>query len=298
MLTEDVRIGLFKISNPLLGEVIENRRLTALSRGARSDARHLVFRCEKPYPCLPGQSAGILPPGMDPRTSRPHAPRLYSVASPTGGEDGKNLLVSLCVVRHFWDNPKTNERGIPGAASCYLCNLKAGDIVRITGPLGRHFILPSDYQERDLVFVATGTGIAPFRGMLKDIFRAGYSKRVWLIFGAQHADCLLYGDEFQALSQKYSNLVYLKAISREEINPCPAEVPTRENRMYVQVRMHENRSRLLEILSDEKAMIYLCGLKGMEAGIFPVLDGIGKELGKNSFSGALQAGGRLRVEVY
>ena len=46
-------------------------------------------------------------------------------------------------------------------------------------------------------------------------------------------------------------------------------------------------------------MVYLCGLKGMETGIFPVLEAIGQDLGmKDSFVAKLKAEQRLRIEVY
>lgn len=296
---KSIPINLYRISSPLPAEVIENRRLTAESRGWKNDVRHLVFRFEGSYPYLPGQSAGIIPPGTDPRTKRPYSPRLYSVASPTDGDGRDGKTFSLCVVRHYWDNPQTGEKEIPGAASSYLCDLKVGEKVKVTGPTGKHFLLPDDFLSRDFIFVATGTGIAPFRAMLMDMFREGYKGQVWLILGVAYKDCLLYDDEFAAWASKHPNFTYLTAVSREENNPFPSEVPTRQNKMYVQVRIHEHRSRLSEILSNSRSMVYLCGLKGMEGGIYPVLDGIGKGLGmEGSLTEKLKTEHRLRVEVY
>ena len=171
-------------------------------------------------------------------------------------------------------------------------------MVTLTGPVGRHFLLPDDFKNRDFIFVATGTGIAPYRGMLKEMFEAGFEGRVWLYFGVQYGDVVLYDKEFETY-RKHKNFFYIKAISREEKNPIPSVIPTRENRMYVQVKMYQDCKALGETLAKKDSMVYLCGLKGMEAGIFPVLEKIGAEFGvKESFVAKLKAEQRLRVEVY
>lgn len=294
----DIPVNLYTVQKPLIARTIENRRLTPSTRDSRNDVRHIVFRYQEKFPYRPGQSVGILMPGNDPLTGKLHKLRLYSIASVGTGDLGDYQTVSLCVVRHFWDNLKTGEKNIPGLASNYLCDLKVGDLVTLTGPVGRHFLLPDDFKTRDFIFAATGTGIAPYRGMLKEMFDAGFSGRVWLYFGVQYSDVVLYDVEFESY-RKYSNFFYVKAISREEKNPISGVVPTRENRMYVQVKMYQDREVLSEVLAKPNSMVYLCGLKGMEEGIFPVLEKIGEEIGvTNSFVAKLKSEQRLRVEVY
>ncbi len=296
-MSENIPVNLFTIQKPLIGETIENKRLTPPTRDPRNDVRHVVIRYKDKLPYRPGQSVGILMSGIDPLTGKPHKLRLYSVASISAGDLGDGQSVSLCVVRHFWDNPKTGEKKIPGLTSNYLCDLKVGDRVTMTGPVGRHFLLPEDFKERDLIFTATGTGIAPYRGMLKEMFDAGFQGRVWLYFGVQYRDVVLYDDEFEHY-RKHKNFFYVRAISREEKNPISDSVPTRENRMYVQVKMWQDKKLLSEVLTKPGSMVYLCGLKGMEQGIFPVLEKIGSQLGIQDFVAKLKAEQRLRVEVY
>ena len=296
-MSENIPVNLFTIQKPLIGETIENKRLTPPTRDPRNDVRHVVIRYKDKLPYRPGQSVGILMSGIDPLTGKPHKLRLYSVASISAGDLGDGQSVSLCVVRHFWDNPKTGEKKIPGLTSNYLCDLKVGDRVTMTGPVGRHFLLPGDFKGRDLIFTATGTGIAPYRGMLKEMFEAGFQGRVWLYFGVQYRDVVLYDNEFETY-RKYKNFFYVKAISREEKNPISDIVPTRENRMYVQVKMCQDKKLLSEVLTKPDSMVYLCGLKGMEQGIFPVLEKIGADLGHQGFVAKLKAEQRLRVEVY
>ncbi|PIQ85099.1 MAG: ferredoxin--NADP(+) reductase [Candidatus Omnitrophica bacterium CG11_big_fil_rev_8_21_14_0_20_45_26] len=296
----EISVNLYKQTNPITGTVIENKRITAESRGPKSDVRHIIIRYKEKYPYIPGQSAGIIPPGIDERTGKPHHLRLYSVASDRHGDLNDNQTISLCVVRHFFDDPKTGEKGKPGLCSNYLCDLKVGDTVQMTGPAGKHFVLPDDFLKRDIVFMATGTGIAPYRGMLKEMFDAGFGGRVWLYFGAAYENVLIYNNEFQALAGKHKNFFYVTAVSREgEKNPVPDIVPTREDKMYVQVRLYQDREVMKEIFSKKDTLLYLCGLKGMEAGIFPVLEKLGQEMGlPDSLVAALKKEHRLLVEVY
>ena len=297
-MSEQIPVNLYTVQKPLTGETVENKRLTPPSRSPREDVRHVVIRYKEKLPYRPGQSVGILIPGVDPLTGKPHKLRLYSVASVGAGDYGDRQTVSLCVVRHFWDNPKTGEKNVPGLASNYLCDLKKGDAVAMTGPVGRHFLLPANVQNSDLIFVATGTDIAPYRGMLKEMFDAGFKGRVWLYFGAKYRDTVLYDNEFETY-RKHKNFFYIRAVSREEKNPIPEIVPTRENRMYVQVKMYQDRKVLNEVLAKPNSILYLCGLKGMEAGIFPVVDKMGSETGVNgSLVEKLKSELRLKVEVY
>ena len=185
----EVPSNLFKSTNPLLGEVLENRQLTPPERPPRNDVRHIVLSSPG-LSYLPGQSIGIVPEGYDLRGGKPHKLRLYSVSSESKGDYGDGRTVSTVVVRHFWDNEETGETGVPGVCSKQLCDCEAGDTVKLTGPVGKRFLLPTDFHERDLIFVATGTGIAPYRGMLKEIFDQDYRGRLFLIFGVKYADTL------------------------------------------------------------------------------------------------------------
>ena len=85
-----------------------------------------------PFPVLEGQSIGIVPPGID-ADGRPHLPRQYSVASPRNGERPGYNNVSLTVKRVLEDH---HGRPVRGVASNYLCDLKVGDNVEVTGPFG------------------------------------------------------------------------------------------------------------------------------------------------------------------
>jgi ferredoxin--NADP+ reductase len=289
--------NLFKSTNALLGQVLKNRRLTPPERPPPNDVRHIVLS-SLGLSYLPGQSIGVIPEGYDLTSGKPHKLRLYSVSSEAKGDYGDWKTVSTVVVRHFWGNEKTGETSIPGVCSKQLCDCDVGDVVRITGPVGKRFLLPTDFHKRDLIFVATGTGIAPYRGMLKEMFDEDYSGKVFLIFGAQYADTVLYDDEFRSYLDR-ANFRYITALSREaEKNPFPDEVPTPGNKMYVQVRMWQHRQEIRESLEKPDTIVYQCGLKGLEQGVFQVIDKIGDQMGELDLSKRLQSEGRMLLEVY
>jgi hypothetical protein len=117
---------------------------------------------------LVGQAFGVVPPGVD-EEGRPHAVRLYSIASPSFGEDGAGHVLSTTVKRTIVERQPEREEDDPhdhrlflGVASNYLCDLRIGDEVKVCGPQGKRFLLPLDRERHDYVFLATGTGIAPF----------------------------------------------------------------------------------------------------------------------------------------
>ncbi len=126
--------------------------------------------------------------------------RSYSLAN---APDGSNLL-ELCIVR----SPD-------GAGSRYLFEqTEPGSTLRFKGPDGG-FVLPEKI-ERDLVFICTGTGVAPFRSMLLDLQRSGQAHRgLHLIFGTRYESSILYRDELEALAQNLPGFRYDIVLSRQ-----------------------------------------------------------------------------------
>ena len=131
--------------------------------------------------------------------------RSYSIAN---APDGSNLL-ELCIV-HL-DG---------GTATEYLFNeAKTGTTIKFKGPDGT-FTLPGSL-ENELVLVCTGTGVAPFRSMVWDVFEKKIPHRgIHLIFGTRTSDGILYQQEFEELAQKMPGFRYSVALSREESEGC------------------------------------------------------------------------------
>merc|ERR1712157_554604 len=71
----------------------------------------------------------------------------------------------------------------------------------MTGPAGKVMLLPEEDPTTDYIMVATGTGIAPFRGFVRRLFfeetpaADAYKGQAWLFLGVANSDALLYDDE-------------------------------------------------------------------------------------------------------
>ena len=118
--------------------------------------------------------------------------RSYSIAS---WPDGTNVFELLIVLLEG------------GAGTPYLFNqVKVGSQVTFRGPQG-HFTLPENI-EKDLFFICTGTGIAPFRSMLNYIQLHNIPhKNLYLIFGCRTKKDLLYHEEMKALEKRLKILL-------------------------------------------------------------------------------------------
>ncbi len=144
-----------------------------------------------------------------------------------------------------------------GAATAYLFDeVKEGTNIKFKGPDGT-FTLP-DTVEKDLVFICTGTGVAPFRSMIWDLYNYNKPyKNIHLIFGTRYADGILYRQEFEELQQKMPRFRYSVALSREE-NLRPSDFSFEIVKGYVHqlYLAHYNNTR-----SDVD--FYICGWSNM-----------------------------------
>jgi CDP-4-dehydro-6-deoxyglucose reductase, E3 len=161
--------------------------------------------------------------------------RAYSVASAPAGN-----RFELCL----------NRAGL-GTFSPHLFTLKPGGLIPMKGPLGS-FTLKEPLN--DSIFVATGTGIAPFRAMLKDprIWQSG--KQCTLVFGVRYVDGILYRDEFEALAGEQSSFTFCPVVSRPESDWLG--------------RTGHVQPHVLDIVGNRRDLdVYICGLKEMVTGV-------------------------------
>ena len=278
--------NLHGVKNPITANVVGNLRLTA--EDASSDVRHIVLDFGSvPFPVLEGQSIGIIPPGLD-ANGRAHHPRMYSVASPRSGErEGYNNL-SLTVKR-----TTEGEGGQPhlGVCSNHVCDLQKGDTVQVTGPFGTSFLMPN-HPGSNLLMICTGTGSAPMRAMTEQRRRlraAGQPVRgrLLLFFGARRAEELPYFGPLAKLPADFIDTCL--AFSRAPDRP----------RTYVQDLIRARGTEVAELLRDD-TFVYICGLKGMEAGVLDALDAACNAKGTDwtTLHQRLVDEGRFHVETY
>jgi ferredoxin-NADP reductase len=140
----------------------------------------------EPFQFLPGQFVNVTAQLPDERRVR----RAYSIASsPLEPE----LLLTV-------------KRMEDGLLSNYLCNMiKVGDLLHVRGPYGR-FILPENAQE--VVFIAAGSGIVPFRSMWRYIRQSGSKTTFSLLYSSKSFRSVIYSDELGALRKAGYHIVH------------------------------------------------------------------------------------------
>ncbi len=178
-----------------------------------------------------GQFANILIPETPERKA---LKRSYSIASPPIWKGYFDLCVKL----------------VPGGtATNFLWTLKEGDKLTIQGPLGR--FTPREPLPKRIVFISTGTGIAPFRSMIHTLLDKKAPVEMWNIFGNRFVEDILYRKEFEDLAKNHSNLKNVFTVSR----PKPGEWNGETE--YVQHMLKKH------IQTPADTHIYICGLTNM-----------------------------------
>jgi sulfite reductase (NADPH) flavoprotein alpha-component len=199
----------------------------------------------------------------------PH--REYSIASvPSDG------TVHLLVRR------MQREDGSLGIGSGWLTqHAQVGDEIALRIRSNPGFHAPAD--DRPLVLIGNGTGLAGLRALLKTRIEAG-RHRNWLLFGEREcAHDFYHRDEILRWQQQGSIERLDLAWSREGIA-----------RKYVQDRLRES-TELLRQWVEQGAAIYVCGsLAGMAPGVDAVLR---EALGEARVE-QLREAGRYRRDVY
>lgn len=290
---EGVVVNKYKPKTPYIGRVLLNTKITG--DDAPGETWHMVFSTEGELPYREGQSIGIIPEGVD-KNGKPHKLRLYSIASSALGDFGDSKTVSLCVKRLVY----TNDQGevVKGVCSNFLCDLKPGQEVTITGPVGKEMLMPID-PNANIIMLATGTGIAPFRGYLWKMFFEKhddykFNGLSWLFLGVPTSSSLLYKEEFEKMKEKSpDNFRVDFAVSREQTNE-------KGERMYIQTRMGQYAADLWELFKKENTYVYMCGLKGMEKGIDDIITSLAAAEGIDwtEYKRQMKKGERWNVEVY
>jgi ferredoxin-NADP reductase/NifU-like protein involved in Fe-S cluster formation len=99
-----------------------------------------------------------------------------------------------------------------GAFSNALCDLAAGDRVKITGPYGNFY--PIETCENDFVFLAGGIGVTPFLSFIKDLRRKESSKKIFLFCSNKNSEDIIFRKELDEISKKWGNLKVIYTLTR------------------------------------------------------------------------------------
>ncbi|KAH0973538.1 hypothetical protein GBA52_025694 [Prunus armeniaca] len=131
---EGVVVNKYKPKNPYTARVLLNTKITG--DDAPGETWHMVFSTEGEIPYREGQSIGVIPDGID-KNGKPHKLRYNWWFGLIASNQ-----VSLCVKRLVY----TNDQGeiVKGVCSNFLCDLKPGSEVTVTGPVGKEMLMPKD----------------------------------------------------------------------------------------------------------------------------------------------------------
>ncbi len=241
-----MRIEDLELGRGWSARLLENSPLTPPE--AREEVRELLLESGQPDAELQaGQSVAVLVAGPHDLGQRNHV-RLYTVAR-TPAELGAGRF-TLCVRRCSFLDPYSGER-FPGIASNYLCDLPAGSQLTLGGPVGLPFVIPDD-PDTPLLIVGLGTGIAPFRGMIREL----YEERDWkgpvmLFHGARVGLETVYRDSIAELCERSAGFSPVQVVSPRPAWGDPADLADAVLR---------HREEVWQLLCEPTVHVYLAGL--------------------------------------
>ena len=214
------------------------------------------------------------------------SPRLYTIASSPAAHEGE---VHVVVAKDVYQN--NNEKRF-GLCSDYLGQLKEGKKQHFFVQPNKRFRLPA--ENKDIIMVGPGTGIAAFRSFLAERDVTGATGRNWLFFGEQHfVSDFLYQTEIQNWFETGVLTRANFAFSRDQ-----------EEKIYVQHKMLENAEELYQWLAGGGSF-FVCGKKDpmsndVEKALLTIIQQQGKKTEQEAkeYLEHLEEQGRYEKDVY
>ena len=232
--------------------VLSTERIT--DEASDAEVRELVLEVDAhQFNFEIGQCIGVLVKGPEEFGGRAHH-RLYSVADTPLPETPGKPEITIAVRRCNYIDDYNGETYI-GISSNYICDRKPGDHITITGPFGRPFNVPAD-KSANLLLIGLGTGIAPFRGLVKHIYQdiGAWKGKVRLIYGAHSGLELLYmNDERDDFARYYDEETFeaFKALSPR---------PNWADPIAWDYAIEERAEEIWSMLSNEHTYVFIAGL--------------------------------------
>lgn len=169
------------------------------------------------------------------------APRLYSISSSPAAHGNNEIHITVVKDRFF-----VEEERRTGVGSKFLAQLAPDNELEFFIQKSKHFKLPD--ENKDVIMVGPGTGIAPFRSFIFERDASAASGRNWLFFGEQYfVSDFLYQTELQNFLQTGSITNLDLAFSRDQ-----------KEKIYVQDKMKEKGAELYDWF-EKGAYFYISG---------------------------------------
>jgi ferredoxin--NADP+ reductase len=246
----------------LTARLLSSERITPAT--SREEVLQLVFQTDDPgFAPKPGSCIRVLAPGQ--YGNRYH-PRLYSLADLERTSGGTRF--SLCVRRCFFIDEVNGEQ-YRGVASNYLCDLKPESCIEFSGPVDYPFSIPDD-PAADLLMIGMGTGIAPFRSLIRNIYakHGSWKGKVRLFHGARTGLELLYLNDINNDLANYYDQPTFKAF--QAVSPRPAfDAPA-----AIDHAMEQNAAEVWQIVNAPGSRVYVAGMRPMLELVDKAMSGI------------------------
>lgn len=231
--------------------LVASRRITPSA--SREEVRHLVFRTgDLSFDAAPGNCIRVLAPGQ---YGNPNHARLYSVMDLERRADAVEF--AICVRRCSYIDDFNGEE-YKGVASNYLCNMRPDEALQFAGPVGYPFVIPED-KTADILMLAMGTGIAPFRTLIRQIYEkiGGWQGRVRLFYGAKSPLEMLYmNDENNDLANYFDQTTF-KAF--QAVSPRPGlDAPVALDKALTQ-----HAAEVWEMVQRPNTRVFIAGTGNM-----------------------------------
>lgn len=214
------------------------------------------------------------------------SPRLYTIASSPAAHEGE---VHIVVAKDVYAVNGENKIGL---CSDYLGQLREGKKQHFFVQPNKRFKLPA--EDKDIIMVGPGTGIAAFRSFLAERDATGASGRNWLFFGEQKFTTdFLYQTEIQNWFETGVLTRANFAFSRDQ-----------EEKIYVQHKMLENAAELYQWLAGGGSF-FVCGKKDpmshdVEKALLTIIQEQGNKTAEEAkeYLAHLEEQGRYEKDVY
>ncbi|WP_265132067.1 diflavin oxidoreductase [Chryseobacterium oranimense] len=215
------------------------------------------------------------------------SPRLYSISSSLEAHGNTEIHITVAKSEFLTSDKKQN-----GLCSGFLSAFNEGEDLEFYIQEAKHFRLPN--QDKDIIMIGPGTGIAPFRSFLYERDAIGAEGRNWLFFGDRNfVSDFLYQAELQDFL-KTGTLTHLDlAFSRDTTE-----------KIYVQHRLKQKAQEVYHWL-EGGASVYICGAKDpmskdVEKTILNILQDKGKQTLEEAqtYLEELELSGRYVKDVY
>jgi glycine betaine catabolism B len=156
------------------------------------DVKTFRLKLVKPFAFLPGQFIFV-----HMTLNNEKLKRAYSIASSPLDKEFIEITI---------------KKQTPGTFSVYMVDsAKEGDLLEISGPFGKF-----NYQDtlKEVVFIAGGVGVAPFRGIIRYILQKKLPTKVTLLYSTRTRNEIIYRNELDSINSHNIKIKY--TLTRDE----------------------------------------------------------------------------------